>query len=58
MYPNKDFFKTFDSISGKVLLENNLTCKVAGIKTINNKMFDGVVKNLNQVRYVLDHKRI
>lgn len=58
MYPNKDFFKTFDCISGKILLENNLTCKVARIKTINNKMFDGVVKDLNQVRYVLDHKRI
>ena len=31
---------------GKVLLGNNLACKVAGIGTINIKMFDGVIRNL------------
>ncbi|KAH9658775.1 hypothetical protein KPL70_023619 [Citrus sinensis] len=40
---NKDFFKTFESIDGgKVLLGNNLVCKVARIGTIGIKMLDVV----------------
>ena len=36
MCPNKEFFKTLESIDGgKVLLGNNLACKVTGIGTIN-----------------------
>ena len=48
---NRDLFKSFESIDGgKVLLGNNLTCKVAGIRTISIKMFDGVTKDLKPVR--------
>ena len=43
MCPNIDFFKTFESIDGgKVLLGNNVACKVAGISTISIRMFDGM----------------
>ncbi|KAH9733855.1 hypothetical protein KPL71_017172 [Citrus sinensis] len=49
MCPNIDFFKTFESIDGgKVLLGNNLACKVAGIGTISIRMFDGIERDLKQ----------
>ena len=58
MCHNKNFFKTFDNIAGgKVLLGNNLACNVAGIGTINIRMFDGIERDLKQVRYVLELKR-
>ncbi|KAH9669963.1 hypothetical protein KPL70_022004 [Citrus sinensis] len=58
MCPNKSFFKTFESVNGgKVLLGNNLACKVAGIGTISLKLHDGVTRDLHQVRYVPDLKR-
>ncbi|KAH9752645.1 hypothetical protein KPL71_014775 [Citrus sinensis] len=58
MCPNKSFFKTFESVNGgKVLLGNNLACKVAGIGTISLKLHDGVTRDLHQVRFVLELKR-
>ena len=58
MCPNKEFFKTFESItSGKVFLGNNLACKVTGIGTINIQMFDGRTRELKEVRYVPELKR-
>ena len=58
MCPSKSFFKTFESVNDeKVLLGNNLTCKVARIETISLKMFDGVTRDLHQVRYVPELKR-
>ncbi|KAH9657805.1 hypothetical protein KPL70_023225 [Citrus sinensis] len=58
MCPNKSFFKTFENVNGgKVLLGNNLACKVAGITTISLKMFDGVTRDLYQARYVPELKR-
>ncbi|KAH9678735.1 hypothetical protein KPL71_025836 [Citrus sinensis] len=50
MCHNKNFFKTFDNIAGgKVLLGNNLACNVAGIGTINIRMFDGIERDLKQI---------
>ncbi|KAH9667833.1 hypothetical protein KPL70_021191 [Citrus sinensis] len=58
MCPNIDFFKTFESIDGgKVLLRNNLACKVAGIGTISIRIFDGIERDLKEVRYVPELKR-
>ena len=58
MCPNKEFFKTFESIDGgKVLLGNNLACKVTGMGTINIQMFDEETRELKQVRYVPELKR-
>ena len=57
MCPNKEFFKTFESIDGgKVLLGNNLACKVTGMGTINIQMFDDKTRELKQVRYVPELK--
>ncbi|KAH9750404.1 hypothetical protein KPL71_013868 [Citrus sinensis] len=50
MCPNMDFFKTFEQVDGgKVLLGNNLACKVAGIGTINIMIFDGIERDLKQI---------
>ena len=58
MCPNMDFFKTFEQVDGgKVLLGNNLACKVAGIGTINIMIFDGIERDLKQVRYVPELKK-
>ncbi|KAH9648425.1 retrovirus-related pol polyprotein from transposon TNT 1-94-like protein [Citrus sinensis] len=58
MCPNKEFFKTFESIDGgKVLLGNNLACKVTRMGTINIQMFDEETRELKQVRYVPELKR-
>ncbi|KAH9648407.1 hypothetical protein KPL70_025572 [Citrus sinensis] len=58
MCPNKEFFKTFESIDGgKVLLGNNLACKVTRMGTINIQMFDEETRKLKQVRYVPELKR-
>ena len=58
MCPNREFFKTFESMTdGKVLLDNNLACRVAGIGTISINMFDGKIRELKQVRYVPELKK-
>lgn len=46
---SKDLFKTFESLDGgKVLLDNNLACKVVRLGTVSVKMFDGVFRDLEQ----------
>lgn len=35
----------------------NTTCKIISIGTVNVKMFDAVVKELTQVKYVCNFKR-
>ena len=56
MSPNKQIFKTFEKVDiDKVLLGNNLACKVAGIGTII--ITDGVERDLRNMRYVLELRR-
>ncbi|KAH9770959.1 hypothetical protein KPL71_012540 [Citrus sinensis] len=44
MCPQKDFFITFEKVDGgRVLLGNNLACKVAGIGSVSIKMHDEAV---------------
>ncbi|KAH9680700.1 hypothetical protein KPL71_026653 [Citrus sinensis] len=58
MCPQKDFFVTFEKVDGgRVLLGNNLACKVAGIGSVSIKMHDDRVISLEQVRYVPELKR-
>ena len=53
MSPNKDWFATYESIDGgKVLMGNNVACKVVGIGTMRIKMHDGIVRTLTEVRHV------
>ncbi|KAF3643363.1 hypothetical protein FXO38_20632 [Capsicum annuum] len=55
---NRDWFTTYEAISkGALLMGNNTPYKIAGIRTIRIKMFDGVVRTLGDVQYVPELKR-
>jgi len=58
MTPKRDWFTTYQSISGgEVLMGNNMTCKVVGIGTVRIKMYDGVVRTLSDVLHMPDLKK-
>lgn len=58
MCHNRDLFTTYEVVSkGVVLMENNTPYKIVGIRTIRIKMFDGVVRTLDDVWYVPNLKR-
>ena len=58
MIPKRDWFTTYQSISGgEVLMGNNMTCKVVGIGTVRIRMYDGVVRTLSDVCHVPDLKK-
>ena len=42
---------------GAVLMGNNASCKVVGIRTIHIKIFDGVIRTHGDVKHVPDLKR-
>ena len=53
MCPNRDWFDTFQTYSrGTVQMGNDTVCPIEGIGSINIRMFDGVVRKLQGVRYV------
>ncbi|KAG8500899.1 hypothetical protein CXB51_002904 [Gossypium anomalum] len=52
MSPNRDWFTTYEIVfEGVVLIGNNASCKITGVRTIKVKMFDGVVRTLSDVRH-------
>ena len=54
MSPNRDWFSTYELVhKGAVLMGNNASCKVASIRTVRIKMFEGVVRTLGDVRHFL-----
>jgi len=54
MTPNKNWFDTYRLVNfGSVLRGNDASCKVAGMGNIKIKMFDGVIRILCDVRYIL-----
>ena len=58
MCPNKDWFATYEPVEGgTVLMGDNSSCKVAGIGSVQIKMFDGIVRTLTDVRHIPDLKR-
>ncbi|KAH9751577.1 hypothetical protein KPL71_014347 [Citrus sinensis] len=58
MSPNKQLFKTFEKVdTGKVLLGNNLACKVTGIRTVTITIHDGVDRELRNLRHVPELRR-
>ena len=58
MTPNKSWFEEFNQHeAGMVLLGNNKPCKVQGIGSIRIKMYNGVEKVLERVRYIPKLKR-
>ncbi|KAK3026189.1 hypothetical protein RJ639_042141 [Escallonia herrerae] len=53
MCPNRDWFATYRSFDGgKVLMENDVTCKVVGRGSIQIRMHDCIVRTLTDVRHV------
>ncbi|KAK2999560.1 hypothetical protein RJ639_023203 [Escallonia herrerae] len=53
MCPNRDWFATYCSFDGgKVLMGNNVACKVVGIGSIQIRIHDGIVRTLTDVRHV------
>ncbi|KAK3034900.1 hypothetical protein RJ639_033263 [Escallonia herrerae] len=59
MCPNRDWFVTYRSFdSGKVLMGNNVACKVVGIGSIQIRMHDGIVRTLTDVRHVPELRKI
>ncbi|KAK3001961.1 hypothetical protein RJ639_020920 [Escallonia herrerae] len=53
MCPNRDWFATYRSFDGgKVLMRNDVTCKMVGIGSIQIRMHDGIVRTLTDVRHV------
>ncbi|XP_074297851.1 putative mitochondrial protein AtMg00300 [Silene latifolia] len=58
MTPNKDWFTTYKSINGGlVLMGNDAQCKVVGEGTVKIKTHDGVARTLTSVSHVPDLKR-
>lgn len=58
MCPNRDWFTTYQSTDGGVvLMGNNMSCKVVGIGTVRIKMHDGIIRTLTGVRHVPDLKK-
>ena len=58
MSPNRDWFTTYQPINGgKVLMGNNIVCKVFGIGSIWIKMHHDIIRTLTDVRHVLELKK-
>ncbi|KAK3028454.1 hypothetical protein RJ639_039046 [Escallonia herrerae] len=58
MCPNRDWFATYRSFDGgKVLMENDVACKVVGISSIQIRMHDGIVRSLTDVRHILELRK-
>ena len=58
MTPNKSWFEDFNQDEGEmVLLGNNKPCKVEGVESVRIKMYNGVEKVLENVRYIPELKR-
>ncbi|KAK2970311.1 hypothetical protein RJ640_017042 [Escallonia rubra] len=59
MCPNRDWFATYRSLDGgKVLMRNDVACKVVGIGSIQIRMHDGIVRTLTDVRHVPELRKI
>lgn len=55
--PKWKWFFSYTSLSfNEVLMGNGVSCHVKGIGTIRFKMFDGRVRVIKNVRYILDSK--
>jgi Integrase core domain. len=58
MCPNRDWFATYEALQGgTVLMGDDTPCEVAGIGTVQIKMFDGCIRTLLDVRHIPNLKR-
>lgn len=55
---NCDLFLTYEEVSrGVVMKGNDIPCRIVGIEGVKIKMFDGIVRALDEMRHVQDMKR-
>lgn len=53
--PNWDLFTTYEKVfKGVVVINNNKFCRITGIGSVGNKMFNEIVRTLDDVRHVPD----
>ncbi|XP_056171565.1 uncharacterized protein LOC130139163 [Syzygium oleosum] len=53
MYPNRDWFSTYNGyIDGVILMGNNAKCKAIEIGTVSIKTQDGMIRTLENVRHL------
>nr|KYP42748.1 Retrovirus-related Pol polyprotein from transposon TNT 1-94 [Cajanus cajan] len=58
MTPNRDWFCTYESISGgSVFMGNDHALEIAGVGTIKLKMYDGTIRTIQGVRHVKGLKK-
>nr|AAT44257.1 putative polyprotein [Oryza sativa Japonica Group] len=55
---NRDWFATYEAVQGgTVLMGDDTPCEVAGVETVQIKMFDGCIRTLSDVRHIPNLKR-
>jgi len=55
--PRREWFSSLEKLdSGVVIIGNDAACQLIEIGTVRIKMFDGVVRDLTDVRYVSQMK--
>ena len=58
MSPYKSYFTDYYDYNGsRVMMGNNVVCKIMGIGNVNRKLHDGTIRELRQVRHVPELKR-
>ena len=52
--PRREWFSSLEKLdNGVVIIKNDAACQMVGIGIVRIKMFDGVIRDLMDVRYVL-----
>jgi len=55
---NKDWFSSFEKLDGcSIIVGDDRQCNIEGIGTVQIRMFDGMVRELKEVRYVPQVKK-
>jgi len=56
--PRREWFSSLEKLdSGVVIMRNDAACQIIGISTVQIRMFDDVVRDLTDVRYVPQIKK-
>ena len=53
----KDWFNSYETSRGTVLMGNNATCKIVFIGSVHVRCHDGIMRTITEVRHVPDLKK-
>uniref|UniRef100_A0A0V0HU82 Putative ovule protein n=1 Tax=Solanum chacoense TaxID=4108 RepID=A0A0V0HU82_SOLCH len=53
----RDWFSSYETSRGTVLMGNNATCKIVGIGSVWGRCHDGIVRTITEVYDVFDLKK-